>query len=108
MCARQCHGAWGRTAPRTRNGDRETRERKPKACGGALHEPAPRERGEGAANVVFFTAHANDELFERGKRTTASETEEGAEDIDLEAHAVSLRSALNVRPLSGYDCLELP
>lgn len=55
-----------------------------------LHEAALPERDEGAADVVFFTAHTDDELLERGRRATASETEEGAEDVDVEAHAGEL------------------
>jgi len=80
----------GTRALSARHGDGEAGQRKAQACGRPLDEPAPRERAEGTADIGFFAADANDDLFERGRRAATSETEEGAEDVDLEAHAREL------------------
>ena len=102
-----CHAASASGWPLSaRHCDGEARKRQAKACGSALHKPALAERAECVTNIGLFAPHANDKLFERGRRATASKTEEGAEDVNLEAHAVTLRSALNVRPLKRDDFFE--
>ena len=72
------------------DGDREAGEGEPQARGCALHEAVVGEGRERAADVVFFASHANDELFERGRSSTAGEAEEGAEHVNVEAHVPEL------------------
>jgi hypothetical protein len=85
---RGCRGGLGASKRSgTRYGDGETRQRETETIRGALHQPALSKRDEGTANIGFFTTHTNNELLERGRRATTGETEEGAEDVDVEAHA---------------------
>lgn len=98
-----------RTTPRLASalgaghGDGESREREAKATRGSLDEALLGEGLESEANGRFITANTHGQLVQRGRGAATSETEEGAEDINLEAHEVSLGSVLNICPNAGVD-----
>jgi hypothetical protein len=97
---------WARDGSRAlsaSDGDGEAGHGEAETSGRTLNEAALRKREEGTTDSGFVLAHTHDHLVERGGGATAGEAEEGAEDVDLEAHEVSLRSALNTRPLKGVD-----
>lgn len=91
-----------------RHRNREPSEREPEAPWRSLHEPILGERAEGITDVGFVCADSIGQLDERRSAAGTCDTEEGTKDVDLEAHEVSLRSALNTRPLKDVDFSELP
>ncbi len=69
--------------------DREAGQRETRAVGPEEDEIAADERGERAAHVRGTRSDAVEEIVHRRRVTTAAgESEQGAEDIGLEAHVL--------------------